>query len=224
MKCISKYLIFIVLPISMGYAQGDSYTNSSAPSSLQISDERTQEERITFLLDVAQAYMSEQDMTAAISTYERIIEIDPKNQQARYIIGHIYISAKQYKKAESVLLALAEEHPEDFKLWNNLAWLYATAEDLSIRDGEKAIKYAHEAMTLAPNDYHVWSTLSEAHFVSGEYEKAYKAITHMASLATRFGTDITEDAVNEYNEQIHKCKRAMDTEEAMNPTENNASE
>ena len=224
MKCIFKGLIFIVLPISMGYAQGDSYTNSSAPSSLQISDERTQEERITFLLDVAQAYMDEKDMPAAIGTYERIIEIDPKNQQARYVIGHIYISAKQYHKAETMLLALAEEHPEDFKLWNNLAWLYATAEDVSVRDGKKAVKYAHEAMTLAPNDHHVWSTLSEAHYVSGEYEKAYKAIKHMANLAARFGGDITEEAVNEYNEQIRKCKRAMDTEEAMKSEENSVSE
>jgi tetratricopeptide (TPR) repeat protein len=224
MKCPYKYFLFIVLPISMACAQGDNSTNSAAASSLIISGDRTQEERITFLLDVAQAYVNEGDIIATIDAYERILEIDPKNLQARRVVGHAYISAKQYKKAETMLLALTEEYPEDFKLWNNLAWLYATAEDLSIRDGKKATQYAQEAMTLAPNDYHVWSTLSEAHYISGEYEKAYRAVMHMASLAARFGTGITEENVNEYNEQIRKCKRAIDTEEAMKPEDDSSTE
>ena len=76
-------------------------------------------------------------------------------------------------------------------------------------------------MTLAPNDHHVWSTLSEAYYVSGEYEKSYRAITHMAQLASRYGTDITEESVNSYNEQIRKCKRAMDTVESLDMDKNN---
>ncbi len=94
--------------------------------------------------------------------------------------------------------------------------MYATAEDLSVRDGQKAIRLSHEAMVLAPTDHHVWSTLAEAHYVSGDYEKALRAVTHMASLATRFGKNITEQSVKDYNEQIRKCKRALDTAEAMN--------
>ncbi|MEA2069292.1 MAG: hypothetical protein U9P12_08835 [Verrucomicrobiota bacterium] len=70
-------------------------------------------------------------------------------------------------------------------------------------------------MTLAPTDYHVWSTLSEAYYVSGDYEKAYRAIKQMAGLAALYGKNITEEAVVEYNEQIRKCKRAIDTAEAM---------
>jgi tetratricopeptide (TPR) repeat protein len=199
----------------MGYAQESEETEALPALNLQITEDRTEAERIQFLLDVAQAYVSEQDFPSAIDAYERVIEIDPAHVQARYIVGHIYINAKQYQKAEAMLLALTEENPEDFKLWNNLAWLYATAEDPSLRNGKKALKYAHEAMTLAPNDYHVWSTLSEAYYVSGEYEKSYRAITHMASLASRYATDITEQSVNEYNEQIRKCKRAMDTAKSM---------
>lgn len=218
MKTFVKYIPLLALPISMGFAQGDGATNS-ARSSLQISGERSQEERIQFLLDVAQSYSSEEDILSAIGAYERILAIDPAHVQARYVAGHLYITTKDYKKAEAVFLALIEEFPEDFKLWNNMAWLCATAEDPSIRDGKKAIKYAHEAMTLAPNDYHVWSTLSEAYYVSGEYEKAHRAILHMASLAIRYGTDVTEESVKEYNQQILKCKRAMDTAKSMEAAE-----
>jgi tetratricopeptide (TPR) repeat protein len=220
MKMTYKYLLLTLMPLSFVYAQDNAETNSLPSSNFKITADRTEDERIQLLLDVAQAYITEEDFLSAINAYERVLTIDPKHAQARYVIGHIYINAKQYKKAEAILLSLTEENPEDFKLWNNLAWLYATAEDPSFRNGKKAVKYAHEAMTLAPLDYHVWSTLSEAYYISGEYEKSYRAITHMASLAARYGTDITEESVNEYNEQIRKCKRAMDTAEAMNLNSN----
>lgn len=214
MKTFVKCIPLFALPISMVFAQGEESTNA-VHSSLQVSGERSQEERIQFLINVAQSYDIEGDTAYAIGAYERILAIDPAHLQARYVVGHLYIITKQYGKAEALFLALIEEFPEDFKLWNNLAWLYATAEDPSYRNGKKAIKFAHEAMTLAPNDYHVWSTLSEAYYVSGEYEKAHRAILHMASLAVRYGTDVTEESVKEYNQQILKCKRAKDTADSM---------
>ena len=231
MTPFSKYLPLIILPASIAVAQSETSTNStpsstiaqsetatnSIPATPQIAVERTQEERVEFLVSVAESYRTESDFISAIDVYERILVIDPAHTLARYMAGYAYISAKQYKKAESTFLALLEDYPEDFKIWNNLAWLYATAEDPAIRNGKKSIEYAHEAMTLAPKDYHVWSTLSESYYVSGEYEKALRAILHMASLAARYGTDITEEAVKEYNNQILKCKRAMDTANAMKP-------
>lgn len=216
MNKIYNLLLLCALSVSTALAQ-EKGTASNAPiSSLKLSDNRTQEKRIDFLLEVAQAYANEQDSLAAIDAYERILKIDPAHPRARYVLTQIYISAKQYRKAETLLLALLEERPEDFSLLNNLAWMYATAEDPSIRDGQNALKFAHQAMIIAPNDHHVWSTLAEAYYVSGDYEKAHRAVTQMARLATRYGKDITEQSVKDYNEQIRKCKRAMDTAEAMN--------
>jgi len=180
-------------------------------SGLQI-EERTQEERIQFLLDVAQVYFSEDNFEDAMSAYERVLAIDPDNQQARFVIGHVYISAKQYGKAVEQLTELAEDFPEDFQVLNNLAWLYATAEDPAYRNAEKAIELAQKAMVLAPNDHHVWSTLSEAYYINGDYEKAYRAITHMAQLAARYGKNLTQEGVDNYNQQILKCKRALETQ------------
>ncbi|MEE9368154.1 MAG: tetratricopeptide repeat protein [Pontiella sp.] len=213
MNVFTRYIIMLALSVPAVQAQ-ENESEEKAKSGLQI-ETRTDEERCQFLLEVAEAYFKEDDFNSAISAYERILKIDPEHQQARYVIGHVYISAKKYEKAEVQLLALVNDFPEDFKLKNNLAWLYATAEDPHFRDGEKAVKVAQEAMILAPNDHHVWSTLSEAYYVSGDYEKAYRAITHMASLAARYGTGITKEAVEDYNEQIRKCKRAWDTQKML---------
>ncbi len=176
---------------------------------------RTPEERIAFLLEVAQVYFNEKDYSSAIGAYERILEIDPGHEEARYVVAHVYINAKQYPKAETALKSLIEDAPDDFKLKNNLAWLYATADDPAFRNGRKAIELAQEAMVLAPNDHHVWSTLAEAYYVSGEYEKASRAVLQMAALAARYGTDITEESVGEYNEQIRKCQRALEADKAL---------
>lgn len=191
---------------------------TSSGSSLQL-DTRSDAERIEFLLNVANVYFAEDDFESAVGAYERILEIDPQHQQARYIIAHVYINAKQYQKAEDLLLELADENPDDFKLLNNLAWLYATAEDPKFRDGKKAVEIAQEAMVMAPNDHHVWSTLSEAYYISGEYEKAYRAIEHMAKLAMRYGQGVTKEQVDEYNNQIRKCKRAWDAEKMFSDEE-----
>lgn len=219
MNYFYKSLILCGLLSSVALAQEENATSNAPAPSLGLPTDRTQENRVQFLLEVAQAYVNEQDFSAAIDAYERILEIDPAHQQTRYVLAHIYISAKQHKKAETMLLALIDGSPDDFKLWNNLAWLYATAEDPSMRNGPKAVKLAHKAMSLAPNDHHVWSTLSEAYYVSGEYEKAHRAIKHMAQLAVRFGKDNTEDSIKEYNKQIRKCKRALDTANAMKEDE-----
>jgi tetratricopeptide (TPR) repeat protein len=219
MKNTFNILLLCILTISATFGQ-EANTASNAPvASLRLSDNRTQEKRIEFLLEVAEAYSKEGDFPAAIDAYERILEIDPAHQQVRYLISHIYIRAKEYQKAEAFLLALIKDRPDDFTLLNNLAWVYATAEDPAIRDGEKAIDYAQEALLIAPNDHHIWSTLSEAYYMSGDYEKAYRAIEQMARLATRYGQGITEESVKEYNNQIRKCKRAMDTAEAMKSAE-----
>ncbi len=213
MKIVSFTLIAAA---ALAGGAGAQETNAPAAetSGLQL-DTRTDEDRIEFLINVAQVYFEEKDYESAVSAYERVLEIDPTHQQANYIIGHVYIEAGRFANAEKQLTKLAEENPEDFKLLNNLAWLYATAADPKIRDGAKAVEIAQRAMVLAPNDHHVWSTLSEAYYVMGEYEKAHRAINQMARLASRYGKNITEEAVADYNEQIRKCKRAWDTQKML---------
>jgi tetratricopeptide (TPR) repeat protein len=219
MRVFYKLFITSVLLASSSFAQTEGSTSNAPVSSLRLSEERTQQKRIGFLLEVGQAYTGEGDLSSAVDAYERILKIDPKHSQARYLVSHLYIQTKQYRKAIALILELIKERPEDYTLLNNLAWIYATAEDPAIRNGGKAIEYAHEAMVRAPNDHHIWSTLSEAYYTSGDYEKAHRAITHMARLATRYGKDINEESIKEYNEQIRKCKRAMETSEAMEELE-----
>lgn len=178
-------------------------------------ENRTDHERIQFLLNVALAYYNEKDYDSSINAYERILKIDPTNKEARFIVSQVYMKVNQYGKAEKTLMNLMKEYPNDFQLLNNLAWLYATAGDPAYRNGQKAIKLAQEALVLSPYDHHVWSTLGEAYYVNGDYEKAYRAITQMANLAAQSGKKVAQGEIDAYNEQIRKCRRAWETEKAL---------
>lgn len=217
-----RHIFFALTLFSTFLCKAQQETNRpTAASGLQI-ETRTDEERIQLLLDLSQVYFQDGNYEECILALERILEIDPEHDQARYMLSHYYINAKDYPKAEALIKRLIEENPEDYQLLNNLAWLYATAEDPEFRDGRKAIEFAQKAMVLAPNDHHVWSTLSEAYYINGDYEKAYRAITHMAYLASKYGKNITKEMVDGYNEQIKKCKRAWDTQKMLE--ENDAPE
>ena len=186
-------------------------------------EKQPEEDRIQFLLEVGSVYFSEEDPTSAITAFERILEIDPLNRQARYMSSYAYIATKQYAKAEQGLTSLIEEFPDDFALKNNLAWLYATAEEPAFRNGKKAVELAQEAMIIAPNDYNVWSTLAEAYYSTGQYEKADRAITHMTFLAVRYGSNISQETVESYKQQMRKYKRSLSTEKVLKADEEETS-
>jgi len=219
-----KPSILFLLFVTPLFIQGEIKTKK-APEKVKIVTTRTDQERILFLTKIAQAYSEEGNNIAAVKAYERILEIKPNLIKAKYTISQLYILAKQEKKAEDILLKLIKQFPEDSKLWNNLAWLYATSEDPAFRNGKKALEYAHEALILSPNEFHIWDTLSEAYYILGDYEKAFRAAKQMAALATEYSVDITKENVEKYNQHIRKCQRAYEIakeqkkmQEKSNPT------
>lgn len=190
-------------------------TPAPASPGLQL-EGRTEAERTELLLEIGDVYFSEQDYDAAMRAYQRILEYDKENKDARFKVSSTYIGSKQYEKAKELIEVLLKEFPEEYQLMNNLAWIYASADDLSFRNAKRAIELAQEAMVLAPNDYHIWSTLSESYYVSGQYEKAYRAINQMKRLVMKSGgQNVTQAMVNSYNEQIMKCKRAWESEKVL---------
>ena len=224
MSINGNLLACIVLSSFAAHAQEDVTSTNTTQPSLQVSAERSQQMRIEFLFETAQAYMKEKNPEAAIDAYEQILLLDKENHVAAYQLSVVCIGVKKYQRAEALLLDLIESSPEEFTLVNNLAWIYATAEDPDVRNGEKAVQYAQTAIVLAPRSYQVWSTLAEAYYASGDYEKALRAINHMASLIASYGKGLTEESIAGYNEQIKKCQRAFDTANAMKPEVEEATE
>ncbi|HBO87892.1 MAG TPA: hypothetical protein DD620_04025 [Verrucomicrobia bacterium] len=197
---MKKYILLITFAAA---AWGNAQNNATAT---------VPDERIEMLQRIGDIYFQDGDIENALETYQRILVIDPDNKPARSLIGLIYFNTSRYKDAVENMVALVEDYPEDFQTLNNLAWVYATSKDNAYRNAEKALELAQQALVLAPYDHHVWSTLSEAYYVAGEYEKANRSILHLVNLATSSDAKITEATVQTYNNQIQKCRRAIEAE------------
>jgi tetratricopeptide (TPR) repeat protein len=146
------------------------------------------------------------NMQEAIRMFNDVLARDPVNKRARFGLGTAYIQLQQYKNALVVLEPMAREFPEDYVLKNNIAWLYATAKDFSIRNGEKAVQFAQDALLIAPRDFHVWSTLSEGYYISGKYDKALRAAEEALKLS--FDSPTGADSAEEYRRQVEKNRKA----------------
>ena len=158
-------------------------------------------------LDKAYQRMDFGSIQEAMGMFNEILQKDPVNKRARFGIGTAYIQLQKYKEALAVLEPMVKEFPTDYFLMNNIAWLYATAKDVTIRNGAKAVRYAQEALLIAPTDYHVWSTLSEGYYISGRYDKALRAAEEALKLSTASSTGAQES--EEYQRQVNKNRKAV---------------
>ena len=59
---------------------------------------------------------------------------------------------------------------------NNLAWIRATCENLSLRKPDEAVGFAQRAVKLAPDEGTYWNTLGAAYFRISDWERANHAM------------------------------------------------
>jgi tetratricopeptide (TPR) repeat protein len=121
----------------------------------------------------------------SLPLFEQALKEKPGDKAARLGYGSALIEQRRYAESAKLYEELLAEYPSDYPIINNLAWLHATA---------------------APGDYHVWSTLAEAYYVQGEYEKAEKTAKEAVALAGRFNA--SEKLRLEYVQQVDRCRRA----------------
>lgn len=157
------------------------------------------------------------DWPQAIRIYEALAKMDPDNPRIQLQLATAYTEVRQYEKALSIFSRLIRREPDSYVLLNNLAWLYATADDHKIRDGRRAIQYAQEALLRAPEQPNIWNTLSEAYFIMGRYEQAMRAAEHAFYLARMQGADAA--TIARFNRQHRKCLEAHQSEMLI-PREN----
>jgi len=144
--------------------------------------------------------MQEQDFVAAEGKLREIIKRSPDLLQAQQMLAAVLISLNRYSDAIAVLEAMLAEHPFDHRVLNNYSWLLSTATDHSVRNPARALQLAQDAVLVAPNDYHVWSTLAEAHHVNANFEQAVKAMRQAVDLAQRL--QAPEDVRQKYAQQL----------------------
>ncbi len=129
----------------------------------------------------------------------REIEKHPQNPNLYKVLGDLYYETGNLSGVQQAYEASLKLNPENPHVLNNLAWLYATAEDPRFRNPSRALDLAKAAVGLL-EEPHILDTLAECYFVNGQYAKALETAQHALRLARENRTY--------YQEQVEKFRKA----------------
>jgi tetratricopeptide (TPR) repeat protein len=136
--------------------------------------------------DIAEARM--QSRAGNIIHAEASVKDFPFNIAARDNLGVLLVQAGDVHGAITQWEASLQIDPNDGNALNNLAWIFATYPDDSIRNGQRAVRLAESATVLPGGDTPiVLRTLAAAYAESGDFAKAMETARQAVELAESQG-------------------------------------
>ena len=155
----------------------------------------------------AQELIARYQHLEALAVLREIIRKHDDHAPARFLAASALMRLHRYDGARVLLEHMLEKDPQNVGALNNLAWMYATAEDPAFRKPALAAELARRALLRNPIDFHVWSTMAEAHFANRDYARAERAAREALSLARDRNAPAPQ--VFTYEEQVRKCTEAV---------------
>ncbi|MCA9188628.1 MAG: tetratricopeptide repeat protein, partial [Planctomycetales bacterium] len=157
----------------------------------QLDEARQQYESVLRYESVADAHVKlgfiaamGRDLAGAEQHFRRATEIEPKNSEYHGNLGKALLDQGKLSQANDELrLAVNSPHPP-IAARLNLAWLLATADDASIRDGQLAVALATACAEESGFQEPVsLDRLAAAYAETGDYEKAIQLSEHAVTIA-----------------------------------------
>ncbi|MDD4735888.1 MAG: tetratricopeptide repeat protein, partial [Kiritimatiellae bacterium] len=120
-------------------------------------------------VEKARGAVADNDMQTALEYLKQGLAEYPDNFALRSELGTVCLGMGSPDKAIAIWEDLQIKNNRDPSIKNNLAWIYATETDPKIRNPEKAVVLAREALQLLPLSHQVWNTLTTAYHAKGDY-------------------------------------------------------
>src|SRR5437868_3882137 len=99
--------------------------------------------------NLAKALLQKGQVTDALVHYRRLLELQPDNIEVHNIVGTVLIQQGQAREAVEEWQKVLAIQPDNGNAMSNLAWVFATSPDDSLRDGAKAVQLAEQAMRIS---------------------------------------------------------------------------
>jgi protein O-mannosyl-transferase len=129
-------------------------------------------------------------ITEAIGYLKESLRINADQADVYETIGKAYSQLGQYEHAMLNWKKALELQPNSADVLNNLGWLYATFEDATTENANKAIEYASRACELTDyNDAVYLDTLGTTYGAAGRFEEAKATAGKALSIATASGQE-----------------------------------
>ena len=138
--------------------------------------------------NLAKALLKKGQVTEAMVQYRKFLELEPANVEARNTLGTALIQQGHVREAIDQWQEALVTQPENGNAASNLAWVFATCPEDSIRDGARAAELGQRALRISGGKIPmIYKVLAAAYAENGRFADAIETAQRGAELATSQG-------------------------------------
>src|SRR3989440_7875239 len=138
--------------------------------------------------NLAKALLKKGQVAEATVHYRKFLELEPANVEARNTLGTALIQQGHIREAIDQWQEVLALQPENGNAASNLAWVFATCTDDSIRDGTRAAQLGEKALRISGGKIPmIYKVLAAAYAENGRFADAVETAQRGAKLATSQG-------------------------------------
>jgi Tfp pilus assembly protein PilF len=138
--------------------------------------------------NLAKALLQKGQVADALVHYRKLLELQPDNIEVHNIVGTVLIQQGRIKEGVEEWQKVLAIQPDNGNAMSNLAWVFATSPEDSLRDGAQAVQLAEQAMRISGGRIPViFRTLAAAHAESGQFSEAIETAQQGIALANSQG-------------------------------------
>jgi len=137
------------------------------------------------LRNLASVYHSGGDRSRAGAVCQQVLEINPGDVQARWLLGALSRDQGMDHEAVTHWREVLRSQPDQVPVLVQTAWVLATSPDVSVRDGSEAVKLAARAIQLSGGESAgSLDVLAAAYAESGRFAEAVQTAKRALAIAS----------------------------------------
>ena len=134
--------------------------------------------------NLAKALLQKGQVADALIHYRKILELQPDNIEIHNIVGTVLTQQGRVGEGIEEWQKVLAIQPDNGNAMSNLAWVFATSPNQSLRDGHNAVELAEQALRLSGGRIPIlFRTLAAAYAESGRFAEAIKTAQQGIELA-----------------------------------------
>jgi protein O-mannosyl-transferase len=138
--------------------------------------------------NLAKALLRNGQVAEAMVHYRKFLELEPGNVEARNTLGTALVQQGNVREAIAQWQNALAIQPDNGNAASNLAWVFATCPDDSIRNGGLAVELAEKALRISGGKIPmIFRILAAAYAENGRFSQAIETAQRGAELANSQG-------------------------------------
>ena len=132
----------------------------------------------TLRLELAEVHLAHKHISAAMATYQSLIQLNPELVTGYDKMGRLYMDLNVPQRAIPFFLKVLELNPDAVEAHVRLGWLYTT-----LKAFDKAESHLHAAIEKMPGLTLAYHGLAEIYTKQGHLQKAIDVYRHITEIA-----------------------------------------